>query len=178
MTTMIGSWLRCLPVLWLVCLPACYDGGGNSCPDASLPVEVYFSPSGGIQQALIGLIDKAQSNVDAAIYIFTSEPLAARVVAAHERGVAVRLVVDADACDSVTGSRCDQLEQSGVLLHRRSGWGLMHNKFAVFDGRILVTGSANWSAAAENDNAENILIIEDQDVARIYLAEFEDLYGG
>ena len=56
------------------------------------------------------------------------------------------------------------------------GSGLMHNKFAIIDGKILLTGSFNWTLAADQKNEENLLIIEDRKVIKAYQKRFEYLY--
>ena len=57
------------------------------------------------------------------------------------------------------------------------GPGLLHDKFAVIDERVVLTGSYNWTAAAENKNAENLLIIKDKVIARKYTDQFHHLWG-
>jgi len=93
------------------------------------------------------------------------------------RGIAVRVVVDGAECDYHL-SQCDELEAAGIQPRRHYSSGIMHHKFLVIDGRVLVTGSANWTWSADNENDENIVILEHADLASRFTEEFERLYGG
>jgi len=53
----------------------------------------------------------------------------------------------------------------------------LHHKFAVIDGKIVITGSHNWSAAANYNNDETLLVIQQEQVAAHFSREFERLYG-
>jgi phosphatidylserine/phosphatidylglycerophosphate/cardiolipin synthase-like enzyme len=54
----------------------------------------------------------------------------------------------------------------------------MHYKFAIFDGKLLVTGSYNWTASAERFNQENALFLDEPDIIRRYQARFDQLFNG
>lgn len=54
---------------------------------------------------------------------------------------------------------------------------IMHNKFAIIDDKIVITGSYNWTASASERNDENLLIIHDEDIAKIYTDKFEDYWN-
>lgn len=156
------------------------EEAGNQCPDASVVVpqmQVYFSPLGGVHEELVNLMDNASATLDIAIYLITSQELASAVISAHDRGIRVRMVVDAGACDDISYSQCDSLQAAGIEIRRRMTSGLMHNKFLIIDGKIVGTGSANWSTSAEENNNENLLVIESPDLASIYSEEFDDLFG-
>jgi len=57
------------------------------------------------------------------------------------------------------------------------GPGLMHNKFAVIDDQVVLTGSFNWTITAERKNAENLLVITDPDLAQKYTKQFKVLWS-
>lgn len=61
---------------------------------------------------------------------------------------------------------------------RGKGRGIMHHKFAIFDGRVLVTGSYNWTDSAEAQNFENILVLDDREVVLRYVRLFDRLLRG
>ncbi|MDI6870395.1 MAG: phospholipase D family protein [Bacillota bacterium] len=143
-------------------------------PAASASVSVYFSP--GVRQHILPLLDQAQKTVDVAMYSFTDSDLAWALVRAHERGVKVRIYLDAEqAAGKYSKSRF--FEGRGLAVRYYRGEGIMHHKFAVIDGRVVVTGSYNWTASAEERNQENALIIIDPAIAATYQAEFERLWG-
>ncbi len=57
-----------------------------------------------------------------------------------------------------------------------TGGGIMHNKYCIIDNRVLITGSYNWSAAAEYSNDENALFLEGAPIIQDYAADFERLW--
>jgi len=65
-----------------------------------------------------------------------------------------------------------------VRLARGIGRGIMHHKFAIFDGKLLVTGSYNWTDSAERYNHENVLVLEDPAIINRYQTRFNRLFNG
>ncbi len=140
--------------------------------------EAYFSPDGGVRARLLRQIDRARTSIDLAIFDFTSRELAAALVRARARGVGVRVVADPR---QARGKRSEipKLAAAGIPVHllRGRGHGIMHEKFAVFDGRLVVTGSYNWTEAAEAQNFENALFVDDRGVVARFAARFERLFA-
>jgi phosphatidylserine/phosphatidylglycerophosphate/cardiolipin synthase-like enzyme len=112
-----------------------------------------------------------------AIFDFTSGDLADALVRAKERGIALRVIADPKR-GADKNSETPFLQKKGVNLRLLpgKGRGIMHNKFAIFDGKILLTGSYNWTENAEKYNWENVIIIEDTAVVRAYRDEFEKMW--
>lgn len=136
-----------------------------------------FSPSGGVQARLVSEINKAQSTIDIAIYSFTADAIRDALIAARNRGVAIRIIADGSSADG-SGSEISTLEGLGFNLKRMSGpsGGIMHNKVMIIDGKVLFTGSYNWSASAENSNFENAMFVTGTTVVQKYQAEFERIW--
>jgi phosphatidylserine/phosphatidylglycerophosphate/cardiolipin synthase-like enzyme len=138
--------------------------------------QVYFSPNGGCQGAVITEINKAQKSIDVAIYSFTSREIAQALVEAESRHIKVRIVLD-KAQKNERYSKSRYLISKGLDVKYHSGPGLMHNKFAVIDGQVLLTGSFNWTASAEERNDENLLIILDKELSEKYADRFKRLWA-
>ena len=145
-------------------------------------VSVYFSPNGGASDAIIREIENAHSFIDIAMYAFTSRPIGQAVIDAYKRGVKVRLVMDVKEANT-RFSRSRFFYQAGIPIktlpveETRFVKGLMHNKFAVIDGKEVITGSYNWTASAEKLNYENLLIIKSQKLADVYEKYFNWMYS-
>ncbi len=156
-----------------------------SCQERTTPViksnnveiKAFFSPRGGCSAAIIKTINQAQTSIDIAIYSFTNRKIADALIKAYKRGVKIRIVSDKG---TARGRRCvlPLLENLGIPVRykRGSGGGLMHNKYAVIDRKIVITGSFNWTKSAEYRNDENLLIINNQDLAKIYEENFKKLW--
>lgn len=138
-------------------------------------VEIYFSPNGGCQQAIIDAITEAGSTIDVAMYTFTEGDIANALIAAKNRGLEVRVVLDGENVNG-TYSKATYLANNGVPVRYETKSGLLHDKFAVIDDSITLTGSFNWTTNAEGRNYENLLIITSLTLASEYAAEFEALW--
>lgn len=142
--------------------------------------EVAFSLEGPPGELLIAEFDAAQERIDAAVYTFTDAAIAEALERAQDRGVAVRLVTDAAQSATLSGQQTiiARLTNSGLPLCARGGvsGGIMHHKYAVIDGRFVLTGSFNWTDAANHRNAEDLLRIDDVLLADRYLTLHDGLW--
>lgn len=168
---------RSPPLRWLAYLVAAFLIL-QTVPALAEP-EIYFSPNGGIRDRLLRAINHTKATIDLAIFDFTSGELAGALLAAKERGVAIRIAADARQAQGKHSEIPFLLEKGiKVRLARGNGRGIMHHKFAIFDGRLLVTGSYNWTDSAERFNHDNVLILRDPVTVGRYHARFERLFNG
>ncbi len=139
-------------------------------------VQFHFSAQDGIEWVIEREIDAAAKRIDAAIYTFTSRPLAQALVDAQKRGVRVRVILDPSNA-SGSYSKAAYLTKNGIEIRTEKGAGLMHHKFALIDDSVLITGSFNWTASAEAENDENILVLKGfPATCRAYSREFERIW--
>jgi phosphatidylserine/phosphatidylglycerophosphate/cardiolipin synthase-like enzyme len=138
-------------------------------------IKVYFSPNGGCQQAVISEIRKALQTIDIAMYYLSSREIAQALVKAQENNVRVRIVLD-QGQEIESASKSGYLIKHGFDIRYHLGFGLMHNKFAIIDGKTLITGSFNWTLTAEERNEENLLIITDEATIEKYEDRFNYLW--
>ena len=117
-----------------------------------------------------------RSSLDLALYVFTCGRLAEEVARCQERGVRVRLVTDPSMVE-VAGSQVARLRASGVGVVAGPRAGLMHHKFGVLDGRLVVSGSFNWTGKAVWANCENLIICSEKGVVGGFQEEFQRLWG-
>jgi phosphatidylserine/phosphatidylglycerophosphate/cardiolipin synthase-like enzyme len=153
-------------------------------PQESPPTwEVYFSPHGGCTEAIIKELNKAKSTILVQAYTFTSDPIAKALSNAHKRGVKVEVILDKSQ-KTYKSSSATFFFNSGIPTKINAKHAKAHNKFMVIDGEIIITGSFNFTKAAEKNNAENLLIIHDKKLALLYtknwqeLAERSEVYAG
>ena len=145
---------------------------------ARYPSEVYFSPDGGIREHILRAIDNTASSIDLAVFNITSREIRRSLEGARERGVTIRIITDAEeAKDAHSLARILQGEGFNVRLAHGRDRGIMHNKFALFDGKLLVTGSYNWTYSAERFNNENVIFVSDPQVIDRYKDEFARLWN-
>ncbi len=139
-------------------------------------IEVYFSPADNIESKIIKYINREQRTIKAALYWFTSEPIAQAIIAAKDRGVQIELIVDQDTVTGIAGKAEDMAQESiPVSVYNGNNASIMHHKFWIFGSGVLITGSFNPTRRANKANHENIIIIEDVAVSHAYEQEFERL---
>ena len=160
--------MRKILLFFMICLTPCLCKAQG--------IQVYFSPNGGCQQAVISEIKKAGQTIDIAMYYLSSRDIAAALVRARERGVRVRIVLD-QSQEIESSSKSGYLVKGGVPVRYHLGFGLMHNKFAIIDGKSLITGSFNWTKTAEEKNEENLLVITDKGTIEKYEQRFDYLWN-
>ena len=129
--------------------------------------QVRFSPNGGCLNFAKGFIDRAQKYILVQGYSFTSELIAKALVEAHRRGVKVMILLDKSQPTAV-GSQIYFVKNHGIPVAIDYVSGIAHNKIMIIDDRIVLTGSFNWTMGAEKRNAENLLMINNAEVAKIY----------
>lgn len=140
-------------------------------------VSVYFSPRGGAEAAVVREIEAARSSIRVQAYSFTSAPIAAALVAAHRRGVPVVALLD-KSNQTARYSSATFLQNAGIPVSIDSAHAIAHSKIILLDANTpratVITGSFNFSRAAEERNAENLLVLKEcSQIAARYLANFE-----
>lgn len=142
-------------------------------PAASVPksVQAHFSPKGGCTDALVDLISSARKKVQVQAYSFTSTRIAEALVAAARRGVAVEVILD-KSHRTERFAAVDVLARAGIPLLVDARHAIAHNKVLLVDGERVVTGSFNFTKAAESANAENLLILNDPELVARYSENF------
>jgi phosphatidylserine/phosphatidylglycerophosphate/cardiolipin synthase-like enzyme len=132
---------------------------------------VCFSRVDDCSSIIIEIIDSAEKYVYVAIYSFTLDNLGDALIRARDKGVEVKVVIEKEQGE-VKGSEYERLLKAGINVRLDGNKYLMHHKFMVVDGKIVVTGSYNWSYGAEENNDENMIVVSNPDVARLYEKEF------
>lgn len=136
--------------------------------------EVYFSPNGGCEEKLIYWINKANRSIHIMIYSFTLDSIGEALINAYNKGVEVKIVMEKEQLTAY--SEYYKLKKAGVEVKLDSNPALMHNKVAIIDGEIVITGSYNWTQNAETKNNENLLIIKNKGLAEVYELEFQKIW--
>jgi phospholipase D len=136
------------------------------------PLRVCFSPEGQCTDKIVDVINSAQSSIFVATYAFTCPRISEALRDAYKRGIDVELLIDKSQLKEKY-SQLPFLLDGGISVFIDSAEGLAHNKTMIIDERFVLTGSFNWTRAANSKNAENILLIEDPSLAQIYMKNWE-----
>ncbi|MEI7606956.1 MAG: phospholipase D family protein [Rhodospirillaceae bacterium] len=129
--------------------------------------DICFTPGGECTDIVVREVDAARRQVLVQAYSFTSAPIAEALVKAKRRGVDVRTVLDkSQKTERYSGATF--LANGGVPVLIDSAHAIAHNKVMVIDGATVITGSFNFTKAAQERNAENLLVIRDAAIAAMY----------
>jgi phosphatidylserine/phosphatidylglycerophosphate/cardiolipin synthase-like enzyme len=146
---------------------------------ARAATEAYFTDeSRSVEARLVKEMGVLKKSLEGAIFDITNPSLGEAMAKAGARGVRVRLVTDRRQA-SGKYSQVRLLRSRGIefkLMSGRGGRGVMHHKFALFDGRLLATGSYNWSRGAEKSNYENMIFTGDSAMIQSYQRAFDRLW--
>jgi phosphatidylserine/phosphatidylglycerophosphate/cardiolipin synthase-like enzyme len=137
-----------------------------------LPVTVCFTPGGNCTGLVVQALSNAKRSVLVQAYSFTSAPIAKALLDTHTRGVQVQVILDKSQRTEKYSS-ADFLANQGVPTMIDAEHAIAHNKVMVIDGETVLTGSFNFTTAAQEKNAENLLIIRDPALAAQYTQNWE-----
>jgi phosphatidylserine/phosphatidylglycerophosphate/cardiolipin synthase-like enzyme len=169
-------------------------GGGTT--ESGLPswLQIYFTnpnppdnTSNGIDQVVVPVITQAAQTIDVTSFDLNLPSVVDALVAASQRGIRVRVVVDQEngeqtlaASKSPTGAEYDAvqvLKNAGIpVVNGGRTSGLMHDKMVIVDSRIVLTGSLNLSYNDIFRNNNNLLVIANPTLIANYQAKFNELF--
>lgn len=162
---------KILGLALLLLLPLCAAPAPAASPVAC------FTPGQDCTSLIVQEIAGARESIRVQAYSFTSVPILSALKAAHARGIDVQVILDrSSARVSKSGSRYSTavyLSNAGIPVWVDTRVAIAHNKVMVIDGATVITGSFNFTKAAQERNAENLLVIEDTALAQQYLANWE-----
>src|SRR5215467_7853977 len=139
---------------------------------SSAKVSVHFSPKGGATETVVHEIGEAKSQILVQAYSFTSAPIAKALLDAAKRGVKIHAVLD-KSNETDKYSAATFLYNAGIETQIDDQHAIAHNKIMIIDNDTIITGSFNFTKAAEERNAENLLVIKDSpDLVKQYTENF------
>jgi phosphatidylserine/phosphatidylglycerophosphate/cardiolipin synthase-like enzyme len=146
-------------------------------------VEIAFTPGDAVDNLIVAAIDRAQTEVLVHAYTFTHRKIAQALINARRRGVAVAVLADREQARAVPQNVLAQLASGGIEVWLDGNFAAAHNKVIIIDAGLphatMITGSYNFTLAAQRSNAENIVVLRDNEpVARAYRDNWRRLKAG
>lgn len=135
--------------------------------------EVCFTPGEDCTSLIVNEIDKANQSVYLQAYSFTSKPIARAIADAKRRGIVVEVILDKSQTKHNKYSSAKYLANQNIPVWIDYKPAIAHNKVIIIDNDTVITGSFNFTKAAQEENAENVLIIHDKKLASTYLENLQ-----
>jgi phosphatidylserine/phosphatidylglycerophosphate/cardiolipin synthase-like enzyme len=136
-------------------------------------IEVAFSPNGGAANMIIKAIGETKKTIKVQAYSFTNAEIAKALLDAAKRGVNVQVVLDKSQ-ETEKYSSATFLANAGVPVRIDDDFAIAHSKIMILDDENVITGSFNFTKAAEEHNAENVLVIRgNKELARLYIQNWQ-----
>ncbi len=138
-------------------------------------IDTHFAAEGRVAGKVAEALNKANSSIHFMAFSFTHDGIGDVVAQKFKNNVAVRGVFEKTG-SGTQYSEYGGLKALGADVRTDGNAKILHHKVFVIDGKTVITGSFNFSESADEKNDENLLIIEDPEIAKQYLAEFERVY--
>ncbi len=140
------------------------------------PIQVLFSPEDGVVNRIIEYVQEAQVSIRFLAFSFTDYPLANAMIQRAAAGVDVKGVYEKVGSDG-QGAEMVTFLCAKVPVRQDGNGSFMHDKLIIVDNRTVITGSLNFSSSADEANDENVLIVDNPEIAALYLQEFERIWA-
>ena len=138
--------------------------------------KAYFSRGDECVNAILEQIGNTMSKIDICVFTISDDRIKDKLLYKHKMGTKIRILTDNDKVFDL-GSDIQTMAREGIKVKVDNSPNHMHNKFAIFDSKIILTGSYNWTKSAAQYNQENLVVTNDTKLVNEFIDEFEKLWG-
>lgn len=156
----------------VIALSACCSTNYEAKTEPVPHMKVFFTPSTDCERNIIAEVNKAQQ-MDLAVYSISNPRIVDSLIDAQNRGAKIRIITDRTQAKG-KGSLVGKLKSAGIPVVTNKKTKIEHNKFAVFDGKYVETGSYNYTNNASLHNSENCVFFDQ--LGEEYSRRFEYLW--
>ncbi|MEO0138888.1 MAG: phospholipase D-like domain-containing protein [candidate division WOR-3 bacterium] len=158
----------------LTVLSGCFGGSKLEAPKTLTDdIQVFFTREDTVLNVIVGLINSSRKTLQIAIYEIDHPDIVRAIIEAKKRGVKVEMVMD-DRMKKEWAAK--KLEKEGIPIVFDNREPYMHNKFAVIDSQLILTGSTNFKESEIYRNDNNLVVINSRLIAENYLREFYEMF--
>lgn len=135
-----------------------------------------FCPEDWCSSKVINEISKAKSSIYMMIFSFTHDQIGDAIIEKHEEGLEIKGIFEKSQNNKY--HEFPKLNDAGIEVKWDSNTkSKLHHKVFIIDNKTVITGSFNPSKNGDTRNDENLLIIEDEEITKKFLEEFNQLFG-
>jgi phosphatidylserine/phosphatidylglycerophosphate/cardiolipin synthase-like enzyme len=139
-------------------------------------VQILFSPEDSAISHIIPLVQGAKKSITFMAFTYTQDPLGQAMIAAFKNNIKVSGVFEATGSDGEF-SEMTPLYCAKIPVRQDGNPSFLHHKVIIIDNRIVITGSLNFTDNADQSNNENVIIIDNAEIAKLYTAEFQRVWA-
>jgi len=139
-------------------------------------IEILFAPEDRFMDFLLKQFLSARKTIDIVVYLLGSKTVANAIVKAHQRGIAIRMIIDGKVARTRYSAHKSLLKKGIDVRPLRVTGGSMHTKFTLIDGSKVIAGSANLTNDANYRNHEFMIVSEDPLIFARFSSKFESLW--
>jgi phosphatidylserine/phosphatidylglycerophosphate/cardiolipin synthase-like enzyme len=136
-------------------------------------ISVCFTPGQDCTKLIINTLDDAKKSVLIQAYYLTSPAISAEIVALHDRGIDVKIILDKSQINQGHYSSAKFFANHNIPVWIDNTVRIAHNKVMIIDHKTVITGSFNFTKSAQYHNAENLLVIDDENIAKLYTSNWQ-----
>jgi mitochondrial cardiolipin hydrolase len=137
--------------------------------------EAWFSPGEACRKSIVQQLNTASRDVKICVFTISDDLIVEEIVRVSKNGLTVQIITDNDKLQD-EGSDVNYLARQGIPVKVDETPNHMHHKFMVVDGKLVLTGSYNWTRSAALYNHENLMLTTSAGVVKSYLKEFDHLW--
>ena len=160
---------------WLEEIVKVLDHKASQKKPAAPRSRAWFSPGGDCVREIRSLLRDTRREAAICVFTITDNRISDAILECHRRGVKLRIITDDDKSED-RGSDIERLEQAGIAVRVDHSPHHMHHKYALFDNKLLLTGSYNWTRSAAEVNEENIIVSGEEGLVKQFSNHFNELW--
>jgi phospholipase D len=143
-------------------------------PTSRLSYETCFTPPQRCGDLIVSNINKASHSIFVQAYGFTSKKIIDALLQAKNRGLDVEIILDHSNFHKNKQSILDLLKKNQIRVYQDKVSGIAHNKVMIIDSNKVITGSFNFTENADKRNAENVIVLTNDDIAKEYYQNWKN----
>lgn len=155
--------------------PRSTDDGLINFTEGDTEVSILFASEGNVIEAVGNAVREAESDVRFMTFVFSSDSLAEAMLEMIDKGINIQGVFE-NRNSTASWSQMPPLHCAGAHVRQDGNRYVLHHKVIIIDDNTVVTGSFNFSGNASQSNDENLVIIKNKDIAKLYIDEWQRMW--
>ena len=150
----------------------CFLVGAITVKNLPQPISTCFTPHTQCGNFIVDHINHAKQSIRIQAYGFTSEKIIKALIEAKNRGVNIEIILDRSNFQKKKLDTIKLLHKHSIPVYQDNAKGIAHNKIMIIDNKKVITGSFNFTKNADYNNVENVVVLDDVNVASKYTANW------